>query len=132
MTKRKVGLPRAKVVIIEDDAALRESLEKNLARRFDVTALSSGEDDIVGLVDSVAPDILVLDVNLPGPDGFELCRRIRGGAESKEIPVIFMTARSDDESFVKSLDVGGSSYIAKPFRVDELLLRIESLLGLPI
>lgn len=131
MKKSKAKAPRNRIVIIEDDYNLRETLQRTMDKRYEVVGLSSGEGDIVGMIEGLAPELLVLDVNLPGPDGFELCRRIRGSARLEDIPILFMTARADDESFVKSLDVGGSAYIAKPFATAELIQKIETLLKIP-
>lgn len=117
-----------RVMIIDDDEDISETLSKTLGPKYEVIGLSGG-DAAQTLVESFAPDIILLDVNMPGPDGFAVCKAIRARAETRHIPVLFMTARGDDESFIKSMAVGGDSYITKPFDLTELRERVDYLLS---
>lgn len=92
---------------------------------FKVLVEQSGESAITKL-EQVAPDLILLDIMLPGLDGFETCRRLKATAETKDIPVIFMTALSESFDKIKGLKVGAVDYITKPFQQEEVLARIEN------
>lgn len=117
---------RVRILIVEDDADLREMLRTSLADRYEVIGLSHG-DDILGVLESFEPGLLILDINLPGINGIEVCRRIR--ARIKDLPILFMSIRGEDETFLKTFDAGGSAFISKPFEMGEMLDLIEESLG---
>lgn len=114
------------VVLAEDDAAIAEPLSRALQREgYDVDVVADG----VGAVDRVTRaqvDLLVLDLGLPGMDGLEVCRRVR--ATLPDLPVLMLTARTDEVDFVVGLDAGADDYVSKPFRLAELLARVRALL----
>ena len=118
------GVPA--VLLAEDDSAISEPLSRALQREgYDVvvrrdgpSALQSALSGLVGLV--------VLDLGLPGMDGLEVCRRLR--AAKSTVPVLVLTARTDEVDFVVGLDAGADDYVAKPFRLAELLARVRALL----
>jgi DNA-binding response OmpR family regulator len=114
------------VLLIEDDPAVREGLELALTRHgHRVRAVESGEQGL-DLLRTDRPDVVVLDLMLPGMDGFEVCRRIRAAGE---VPVIMLTARGDDMDVVAGLEVGADDYVVKPVqpRVLEALERYGDL-----
>jgi two-component system, OmpR family, KDP operon response regulator KdpE len=82
-------------------------------------------DEALALAESGAPDVVVLDLNLPGIDGFEVCRRIRTWSS---VPIIVLSVREDESDKVEALDLGADDYLTKPFGIDELLARIRALL----
>jgi DNA-binding response OmpR family regulator len=115
----------AEVLVVEDDAAVREGLQLALRRQGHVVhTAESGELGIEVLVHQ-RPDIVVLDLMLPGMDGFETCRRMRAAGS---IPIIMLTARSDDFDVVAGLEAGADDYVAKPVEPRVLDARIRAVL----
>jgi len=113
------------ILLVEDDPSVRRGLELALARHgHDLRAAESGE---AGLLEfrSAVPDIVVLDLMLPGMDGFEVCRRIRAEGE---VPVIMLTARGDDFDMVTGLEAGADDYVVKPVQPTVLDARIRAVL----
>ena len=116
-------MPR--VLLIEDDEAVREGLSLALTYQgHTVDAVRTGEEGLE-LLGSVAPDVVVLDLMLPGVDGFEVCRRIRA---SGDLPIIMLTARNDDIDVVAGLEAGADDYVAKPAQARVLEARIRAVL----
>ncbi|MFS8099981.1 response regulator transcription factor [Lentzea alba] len=116
-------MPR--VLLIEDDEAVREGLSLALTYQgHTVDAVRTGEEGLELLM-SVAPDVVVLDLMLPGVDGFEVCRRIRA---SGDLPIIMLTARNDDIDVVAGLEAGADDYVAKPAQARVLEARIRAVL----
>ncbi|MEU7528891.1 response regulator transcription factor [Saccharothrix sp. NPDC042600] len=114
------------VLLAEDDPAIAEPLSRALQREgYQVQVVGDGP----GALEATAQggvDLLVLDLGLPGMDGLEVCRRLRAGGRG--VPVLMLTARSDEVDFVVGLDAGADDYVAKPFRLAELMARIRALL----
>jgi DNA-binding response OmpR family regulator len=116
-------MPR--VLLIEDDEAVREGLSLALTYQgHTVDAVRTGEEGLE-LLGSVTPDVVVLDLMLPGVDGFEVCRRIRS---TGELPIIMLTARNDDIDVVAGLEAGADDYVAKPAQARVLEARIRAVL----
>jgi len=112
--------------VVEDDAALREMLAAYLEKQgFVVTAMPSAED-LMRRIHRLRPDLLVLDVNLPGESGLEACRRLR--ADGDRVPIVLLTARGDEVDRVLGLEMGADDYLVKPFSARELLARIRAVL----
>lgn len=115
-----------KIAVVEDEAELASLIEYNLTRGgFDVRVLNGDVSTLRDLEDW-QPDLIVLDVMLPGQDGFDLCRRIRQTGALRRTPVIFLTARSDEVDRVLGLEIGGDDYMTKPFSPRELVARIKA------
>ncbi|WP_106617026.1 response regulator transcription factor [Saccharothrix carnea] len=114
------------VLLAEDDPTIAEPLSRALQREgYQVQVVTDGP----GALDAAehnGVDLLVLDLGLPGMDGLEVCRRLRAGGRG--LPVLMLTARSDEVDFVVGLDAGADDYVAKPFRLAELMARIRALL----
>ncbi|MFD8494568.1 response regulator [Amycolatopsis sp. NPDC059657] len=115
----------AVVLVIEDDPAIREGLELALRRQQHVVYTSESGELGLETLKSAQPDIVVLDLMLPGIDGFETCRRIRA---SGEVPIIMLTARSDDFDVVAGLEAGADDYVVKPIEPRVLDARIRAVL----
>lgn len=96
---------------------------------FDISVVKSGEKALEKL-NNIQPDLILLDVMMPGIDGFETCRRIKANPENADIPIIFMTALSETENKVSGLQLGAVDYITKPIQVEEVLARVNIHLGL--
>jgi len=118
---------RSRVLVIDDDGTIRATLHTALEKDYIIFSVPNGEGVTVR-IESFRPDILILDINLPGSDGYEICGEIRETAGAKELPILFMTVRKDNVSFVKTLETGGDSCIIKPFEISALRAKIEYLL----
>ncbi len=115
----------AVVLVVEDDASVREGMELALRRQgHTVHTAATGEDGVAQLRER-APDLVVLDLMLPGIDGFETCRRIRALGQ---VPIIMLTARSDDFDIVAGLEAGADDYVVKPVEPRVLDARIRAVL----
>ena len=120
------------IVIIEDDAAIRSVL-RVLLRGAGYTMIKEAErgDDGLKLVRELRPSLVLLDLMLPGLDGFTVCRRIRETKEIASTPVIMLTARSEEGDVVRGLECGADDYVTKPFSRQVLLARIRAVLRRP-
>ncbi|MDQ1386480.1 MAG: two-component system, OmpR family, operon response regulator KdpE [Actinomycetota bacterium] len=114
-----------RILVVEDDRNIIDLVQANLlVRGFDVVVSRTG-DDAVELLDSVKPDLVLLDLMLPRVDGFDLCREIRSDSS---VGIIVVSARRGEQDKVRALNLGADDYLTKPFGVDELLARITALL----
>ena len=117
---------KLKLLIVEDEAAIRSGLvDVFVYHGYEVETAETGDD---GLRKSLSGkyDLILLDVMLPGVDGFEICNRIR--QQDRQQPVIMLTAKSSDEDIVQGLTLGADEYVAKPFSVTQLVLRVQAVL----
>ncbi|MEO0994643.1 MAG: phosphate regulon transcriptional regulator PhoB, partial [Pseudomonadota bacterium] len=118
----------ARVLVVEDEDAICALLEYNLQKEgFDVRVSTDGEDALL-MIEEDKPDLVLLDWMLPGLSGIEICRRIRARPDSRDVPVIMLTARSDEDDRIRGLDTGADDYLTKPFSVPELTARVRALL----
>jgi DNA-binding response OmpR family regulator len=116
----------SRILIAEDEPRLASFLEKGLrAQGFATTVVSDGTA-ASAIAHDEEFDLLVLDLGLPGMDGLEVCRRVR--IDDPDLPVLMLTARTDEVDFVVGLDAGADDYVTKPFRLAELLARVRALL----
>ena len=114
------------ILIVEDEEAIRDLVATALRfTGFTVETATTGKDALA-MARSVAPDLMVLDVNLPDLDGFAVCQKVRAGGN--QVPVIFLTARDDPDDLRAGFTGGGDDYLTKPFSLEELVLRIEAVL----
>lgn len=113
------------ILLIEDDIGISESLKLYLENSDYKVFLHHDGGNALQIIREVAPDLVILDVNLPGKDGIEICKAYR---QESETPVIMLTARSGEIDKVNGLEVGADDYIAKPFSPRELLARIKGIL----
>lgn len=115
----------ARVLVVDDDPTVREVVVSYLrAAKHDVTEAADGEAALVAVRDTF-PDLIVLDLMLPGIDGLEVCRRLR---TSSDLPIIMLTALGTETDRVVGLELGADDYLTKPFSPRELVLRVESVL----
>ena len=115
-----------KIAVVEDEAELASLIEYNLIRGGFQVNLLNGAGQTLRDLEAWQPDLIVLDVMLPGADGFDLCRQIRQSGRLARTPIIFLTARSDEVDRVLGLEIGGDDYITKPFSPRELMARIKA------
>jgi two-component system phosphate regulon response regulator PhoB len=118
----------ARILIVEDEEPLTMLLRYNLeAEGYDVETAARGDEADTKLRETT-PDLIVLDWMLPGLSGIELCRRLRARPETRQLPIIMLTARGEESEKVRGLATGADDYIVKPFSVPELLARVRALL----
>ena len=115
-----------KVAVVEDEAELASLIEYNLTRGGFQVHLLNGGPGMIEALEAWLPDLIILDVMLPGQDGFELCRQIRQTGKLSRVPVVFLTARADEVDRVLGLEIGGDDYITKPFSPREIVARIKA------
>ena len=117
---------KARLLVVEDEAAIRSGLiDVFVYHGYEVETAENGDDGL-RLALSGKFDLVLLDVMLPGVDGFEICNRIR--QQDRQQPVIMLTAKSSDEDIVQGLTLGADDYVAKPFSVTQLVLRVQAVL----
>jgi two-component system phosphate regulon response regulator PhoB len=118
----------SRVLVVEDEPAIAELISINLRHAgFEVTIASTADQAQVE-VGAVLPDLVILDWMLPGQSGLALAKRWRGEARTRELPVIMLTARADENDKVAGLDAGADDYLTKPFSTHELMARIRAVL----
>jgi two-component system phosphate regulon response regulator PhoB len=117
-----------RILIVEDEEALTLLLRYNLeAAGYDVDTVARGDEADVRFKER-PPDLVILDWMLPGLSGIEICRRLRARPDTRQLPIIMLTARGEESERVRGLSTGADDYIVKPFSVPELLARVEALL----
>src|ERR1035438_10528050 len=122
------GVSRSLVFVVEDEEDIARLISHNLqAAGFDVQSFVSGAS-VVSEALRETPSLFLLDVMLPGADGFDLCRQIRQTPTLSSTPIIFLTAKTGEADRVKGLELGGDDYITKPFSPRELVARVRSVL----
>ncbi len=126
---RRLPPYRKRILIVDDEPRNVKLLDAMISDKFDVIAAGSGEEAL-NLAGSDHPDVILLDVMMPGLDGFEVARRLKADAELKDIPIIMVTALTDKENKLAGLASGAEEYLNKPVRRIELLARINSMLRL--
>ncbi|MEM8755845.1 MAG: phosphate regulon transcriptional regulator PhoB [Pseudomonadota bacterium] len=118
----------ARITVVEDEEALAALLDYNLTQEgYQVRLCADGDDALLALEEET-PDVLILDWMLPGVSGIEICRRTRGRAELRDLPIIMLTARGEEEDRIRGLDTGADDYLTKPFSMSELTARVRALL----
>jgi two-component system phosphate regulon response regulator PhoB len=117
-----------RVLIVEDEKALAEILEYNFKKEgYSVDTASDGEIALDKIIFK-APDLVILDWMLPKLSGIELCKKVRSNKKIKNIPIIMLTARGEEEDRLKGLEMGADDYVTKPFSINELLARAKAVL----
>ena len=117
-----------KVLLVEDEPDILDMVQYNLEHAgFEVLTAGDGEEALV-LVKDQSPSIVVLDLMLPGMDGLEVCKTLKQARETKDIPVLMLTARKDEVDRILGLELGADDYVVKPFSPRELVLRVRAIL----
>lgn len=117
----------SRILVVEDDPDIAELVEHHLSRAgYDTSVVASGADAL----DQIRrrPDLVVLDLMLPGLSGFEICRLMRSDPQTASVPVIMLTARAEEEARVRGLELGADDYVTKPFSPRELVARLRAVL----
>ena len=124
----KIDYTQAKILVVDDNPANIDILLEVLSN-FDVRAALDGESALEAVSEEL-PDLILLDIAMPGLDGFEVCRRLKKDPKAKSIPVIFLSANSDAESIIAGFELGGVDYITKPYISQEVIVRVQTHLKL--
>lgn len=121
-------MAKEKILIVEDEKNIAKLIRYNLERSdYDCTSTRSGED-AMSILQKQSFDLILLDIMLPGIDGFEVCRKIKQNMSTKETPIVMLTARGEEVDRIVGLELGADDYIVKPFSPRELILRIKTIL----
>lgn len=116
------------VLAVEDDRDILELISYNLGREgFDVTGVTTGEEALKS-ARSRTPDVILLDLMLPGMDGLEVCRELRGDPKTKAIPIVIVSAKGEEADIVTGLELGADDYVTKPFSPKVLVARVRAVL----
>ncbi|HCB49874.1 MAG TPA: DNA-binding response regulator [Chloroflexi bacterium] len=116
------------ILVIDDDELVSRTLQRALKLYdYQVMVANSGTEGL-HVARRHRPDLLVLDIVMPGTDGYQVCRQVRGDPLLKDVPILFLTAKSKDEDKIEGFRAGGDDYLAKPFNMQELQLRIRAIL----
>ena len=121
-------MEKMKILVVEDESPIQELLQFNLERnKYRVKVVDSGEE-AMKLADQFNPDLILLDIMLPGTDGLEVCRQLKSDAKTEHIPIIMLTALCEEADIVTGLELGADDYITKPFSPRVLLARVKAAL----
>ncbi|MFH0976388.1 MAG: response regulator transcription factor [Spirochaetota bacterium] len=117
---------KKKIFVIDDEKDLQEILQVNFVKEgYDVRTFSSAEEALEA-IESDRPDLILLDIMMQGMDGYDFCKKIRTSADCKTIPIIFLSAKSEEFDKVLGLELGGDDYVTKPFGLKELMSRVKA------
>lgn len=127
-SERATG-PRKRILIADDDPAISRLLERILGQEFDVATTSDGRAALQ-LAEHIHPQLLILDVMMPGLDGFSVAAQVRLIPGLRTVPIIFLTARDNASDTIKGFQAGARHYITKPFKIDDVTAKVRKTLGL--
>ena len=118
----------ARVLVVDDDSDINQSLQSALRMGgYEADGVMTGADALAACL-RMCPDLVLLDLMLPDIDGLEVCRRLRASPATARVPIVFVTARTDEPTRVRGLAAGADDYVVKPFSTQELLLRVRAVL----
>ena len=120
---------RPRVMLVDDDAAVRSAVSGALAGEgYDVACLGDAEEALRQAL-AEPPSVVLLDVTMPRLDGWELCEILRRQSQTREVPVLFLTGRTDVRDRITAMQVGGTDFISKPFHAKDLRAKVRALVG---
>ncbi|MFL9458983.1 ATP-binding protein [Tolypothrix bouteillei VB521301_2] len=126
---KQQSAPMARILVADDNADMRDYLKRLLSQQYEVETVADGVAALAA-IDERMPDLVLTDVMMPEVDGFEVLRALRSDPQTREIPLILLSARAGEESRVEGLEAGADDYLTKPFSARELLARVEAILKL--
>jgi len=129
MEQKMNDLSNSRVLVVDDTEANIDILVDVLSKYYQISVAMDGETALQDIPENI-PDLILLDIMMPGIDGYEVCRQLKANPEYKNIPIIFLTAMTETENIVKGFDLGAVDYITKPFNLTELLRRVKTHLEL--
>ena len=117
-----------KILIVEDEPDIRKTLQYNLAKESYDVATAGSIAEAKSLTSQIQPQLIILDLMLPDGSGLDFCREIKSTEDTKSIPVLILTAKTDEVDRVVGFELGADDYVTKPFSVRELVLRVKAIL----
>src|SRR5688500_3125755 len=118
--------PRGPILVVDDEADIRNVLQAQLTREGLTVRTASTGPEAIEAAKRLQPSLVILDLMLPGLSGTEVCRRLRADPETRDIPIIMLSAKGEEIDRVVGFEVGADDYVAKPFSARELLLRVRA------
>ncbi len=119
---------KKRILVADDDPAISHLLERVLAKDYDVSVAADGKTALA-LATRIRPHLMILDVMMPGLDGFALAHQLRSVPELKNSPIIFLTARDTPLDTIKGIQAGARHYLTKPFKIDDIAAKVKKTLG---
>ena len=119
-------IPAGRILVVDDTPANIQTLAATLKERGYQISVATNGRQALDLVARVRPDLILLDVMMPEMDGFETCRHLKGADSTRDVPVIFLTAKTETVDIVQGFELGAVDYVAKPFNAHELLARVNT------
>jgi len=120
---------KKRILVAEDDPSISSMIAKVLSQHYDVIVANDGKAALARAKEVPPPDLLLLDVMMPGLDGHGVAAAVRQLPGLKAIPIIFLTAKTGPAEVIKGIQSGARHYLTKPFKIDDLLLRVKKVLG---
>jgi DNA-binding response OmpR family regulator len=117
------------ILLIEDDESVRTMLERALSTQHRVETASDGITGFIRLQKLPTPDLLICDIMMPGMDGLGVAKRARAAELTKQMPIIFLTAKATPMDVIQGIQAGARNYITKPFKLDDLMQKVRKVLG---
>lgn len=127
---KAVGPQKTSILIVDDVPRNLQVLVNMLREKDYKISVAPGGRKALQMVDIFLPDLILLDIVMPRPDGFQVCKKLKASPETKDIPIIFLSAKTETEDIVKGFELGAVDYVTKPFKKTELLARISTHLEL--
>ncbi len=121
-------MEQANILVIEDDDIVSRTIERCLRRENYKVALASSGVEGLQLAHKRIPELVILDVIMPGMDGYTVCREMRADPMLVNVPILFLTAKTKDEDKITGFNAGADDYLGKPFNLDELILRVKAII----
>jgi DNA-binding response OmpR family regulator len=116
---------KKKILIVDDEPHIVDLIKLTLQKNYEVFEAYTSRD-AMAQIKKHEPDLIILDIMMPGEDGFHLCERIRDSKKNKNTPIIFVSAKNQHDDMMKSIDVGGDDYLTKPFDPNELEKKVKA------
>ena len=115
---------RKKILAVDDDPTCLEIIKEALSEHYELRTASTGKE-VLEIAPKFIPDLIMLDIMMPGIDGYEVCQRLREDLDFKSTPIIMVTAKTKSEEMIEGMKAGAEDYITKPFEVEDLMESIE-------
>lgn len=132
ITEKKTSTKKIIILIVDDDTTNLQVIGSFLYNKNYKIILAKSGNDALKSVENNHPDLILLDIMMPGMNGYEVCKKLKANNQTKDIPIIFLTAKTETKDIIKGFNTGGVDYITKPFIKEELLARIQTHVNLKI
>ncbi len=132
ITQKKTSTKKHVILIVDDDTINLQVIGSFLYNKNYKIILAKSGNDALKSVENNHPDLILLDIMMPGMNGYEVCKKLKANNQTKDIPVMFLTAKIETKDIIKGFNTGGVDYITKPFIKEELLARIKTHINLKV